>query len=120
MGRNELLLWGMKLVIKRASLQQTALKLCDVVEVDLSAPQEFPEMIGCVPQGPKRENLVQISIKLALIFSPVTVSDTELVYAVIKAGMAFIIRAMDLFVWMARASLKKSSCIFDGAGQQNL
>lgn len=41
-----MLLWGVKLVIKYALLQQAAMKFCDVVEVDLSAAQEIPGMIG--------------------------------------------------------------------------
>lgn len=80
-----MLLWGVKLVIKYALLQQAAMKFCDVVEVDLSAPQEIPGMIGHTAGIKKKgENLVRISIKLALIFSPMTVSDTESTCAVIK------------------------------------
>lgn len=47
--------YGGKLVIKCASLQQTAMKLYDVVEVDLSALQEFPWMIGHTTGPKKRE-----------------------------------------------------------------
>lgn len=53
---NDLLLWGVKLVIKCASLQQTAMKLYDVVEVDLSALQKFPGMIRHAA-GPKKSKI---------------------------------------------------------------
>ena len=43
-------------------------------------------MIGHTAGLKKEPNLVRISIKLALIFPPMTVSDTEPICAVIKAG----------------------------------
>lgn len=81
-----MLLWGVKLVIKCASLQQTAMKLYDVVEVDLSTLQEFFWDDRTYRWAQKEKNLVRIIVKLALIFSPMTVSDTEPICAVIKAA----------------------------------
>lgn len=62
------------------------MKLYDVVEVDLSGLQEFPGMIGHTAGPESSKNLVWISIKLALIFPPMAVSDTEPICAVIKAA----------------------------------
>lgn len=87
MGLNDSLLLGVKLVIKCAFLQQAAMKLYDVVEVDQWALLEFPGMIGHTAGPEESKNLVWISIKLALIFSRMTVTDTEPICAVIKAAL---------------------------------
>lgn len=62
------------------------MKLYDVVEVELSTLQEFSRDGRTYRWAQKENNLVRISVKLALIFSPVTVSDTEPICAVIKAA----------------------------------
>lgn len=99
---------------------QAAVKLYGVSEDELSALQELPGMIGRPAAAGTKGNLLQISFKLAPIFSPVTVSDTEPVCAAIKrqhAGMSFIIGPVDLFIWIETGSVR---CVFPGAGQLKL
>lgn len=86
MRGNDLLSCGVKLVIKSAPLQEAVMKLHYVVEVELSTLRGALWDDGIHRWAQRGKNLVQISIKLALIFPPMTVSDTESICAVIKAA----------------------------------